>query len=354
MKAVAAFFIFLFIFSCKHKSNEQIAVSGNQELLKYTSKIRMDENRDSVFIRFGKELLGFSKDELPLKTAMVVPTSALSYLDELDLLSVVKGISQPDFVFNPKIIALYQQKKIEQIGSFDEVFVEKILISKPDIFVTSSGPTLAKFHQQIKEAGIKILYIDEYDEIEPLARAEYVKIFGELFGKEKEAGELFGEIEKNYNEILTSVEQSELPKPSVFANQIYGDIWYMPGGKSFQSRLFKDAGGDYLWKNDSSEGSLKLNFENVFEKAAQADFWLNAGDYPSINALLSAYSNYKWFAAVKNQKVYSWDKRANEKGANDYFETGTARPDRVLKDLAAIFYPDLFEDYELYFYRKLK
>lgn len=349
MKSTVVFIIFsIFLFSCK---NESKVKTENSNLLKYTDQLQLSESLDSVFIISANEKLGFSKTELPLKTAMVVPTSAISYLDELGLLEVVKGISQPDFVFNLKVIELYQQHKIEQIGSFDEIFTEKVLLGNPDIFITSSGPSLSKFHQQIKEAGIKILYIDEYDEKEPLARAEYVKVFGKLFGKEKEADTVFEEIENNYNQIIKIV--SNHKKPTVFANQIYGDVWYMPGGKSFQSRLFKDAGGDYLWRDDESEGSLKLNFETVFEKASNADYWINAGDYKDLKSLTGSYKNYDWFEAVKNQKVYSWNKMSNDKGANDYFETGTVRPDLVLNDLAAILYPDLFPEYELYFYKKL-
>lgn len=352
MKSTVAFIIFSFLlFSCK---KETLSKTEDSNLLKYANQIQMSETSDSVFIFSSGEKLGFSKSELPLKTTMVVPTSAISYLNELDLLSVIKGISQPDFVYNSTIIDLYNQNKIEQIGSYDEIFTEKILIEKPDIFITSSGPTLARFHQQIKNSGIRVLYIDEYEEKKPLSRAEYLKVFGKLFGKEKEAEIVFDEIVNNYNEILKIVSDSNLKKPTVFANQIYGDVWYMPGGKSFQSGLFKDAGGDYLWKDDNSEGSLKLSFESVYEKAADASVWMNAGDYPNLKALTGAYSNYEWFDAVKNKKVYNWSKRSNSKGANDYFETGTVRPDMVLKDLSAIFYPELFPGYDLFFYEKLE
>lgn len=348
--------VMIFLAGCKNEQNtdsKTVSKTESRNLLKYSKQLKMTESADSLFIFSGNEKLSFSKKELPLKTAMVVPTSVLSYLDELGRMDAVKGISQPDFVFNPKIIELYLQNKLEVIGSFDEIFVEKILISKPDIFVTSSGPTLAKYHQQIKNAGIRLLYIDEYLESEPLARAEYVKVFGKLFGKEKKADGLFDEIEKNYNQIISKIKDSHPNKPTVFANQIYGDVWYMPGGRSFQARLFRDAGGDYLWQDDDSDGSLKLNFESVYEKAANADLWLNAGDFPNLKSLVGSYKNYEWFAAVKNKKVYNWNKRSNEKGANDYFETGTVRPDMVLNDLAAIFYPGLFPDYELFFYKRL-
>lgn len=354
MKYAISIFCFLNLFaSCTSKTETNNSKANNQ-ILKYTKLISAYDTKDSVFIISANEKLAFLKKDLPLKKVMIIPTSALSYMEELGLTSKITGISQPDFIYNPKIKELYSQNKIEQIGSFNELFVEKILISPPDLLVSTSGPALAKFHQLLSEKGIKILFIDEYDELNPLARAEYVKVFGLLFGKEKKAKTLFDEIEKNYKEIENKIAKANKTRPTVFANQIYGDIWYMPGGKSFQSQLFKDAGAEYLWENNPAETSLTLSFETVFEKAYKADYWLNAGDYPDLKSLVSAYKNYDWFEAVKNKKVYNWNKRSNSKGANDYFETGTARPDMVLSDLASIFYPELFPDHKLFFYKKLE
>jgi len=351
MQVFAVFF--LVILSCR-KDDTQILSTENGGHFRYITKIKWSENKDSVTIKSGGETLRLAKKELPLKTTMVVPTSAIAYLDELNLTDRITGVSQLDFVFNPKIHQEFKEKKISEIGAFNELFIEKILVNKPGIFISTSSPTLAKFHELLKNEGIRILYIDEYEELDPLARAEYVKIFGKLFGKEKEADELFSEIEKNYKEIQSNVKGNSTKNPTVVANQIYGDVWYMPGGQSFQAILFNDAGGDYLWFSDTSTGSLNLSFESVFEKAHDADVWMNAGDYPTKNALVASYPNYGWFSAIKTGNVYNWNKRITPEGANDYFETGTARPDWVLKDLAFIFHPELFPGHELYFYKKLE
>ncbi|HLV24449.1 MAG TPA: ABC transporter substrate-binding protein [Moheibacter sp.] len=342
----------LVLISCKQEAAK--SNSFNQSEFKFISKINLNENPNELEIISGGKSISFRNDELPLKTAMVIPTSAIAYLDELNLTYKITGISQPDFIYNSKIQSKIQNKQIEIIGTFDEIFVEKILVNKPDIFISTSSPTLAKYHDLIQKEGIKILYIDEYEELNPLAKAEYVKIFGKLFGKEKEANELFDEIKKNYNEIKSKVQQNQAKNPTVFANQIYGDTWYMPGGKSFQAKLFEDAGANYLWNSDDSFGTLNLSFESVFEKANNAEIWMNAGDFADKKSLLASYENYDWFAAFKSGKVYNWNNKITPKGANDYFETGTARPDWVLKDLAAIFHPELFPEYELYFYKKLE
>lgn len=344
--------VFLF-FSCRTENNSK-SIGKNENALEFSQKIEIKINTDSIEISSGGNIVSFLKKDLPLKNAMVIPTSAIAYLDELNLVDKINGISQPDFIYNPKIHQQIQEEKTEIIGWFDEIFIEKILMNKPDVFISTSSPTLAKFHELLKKEKIKILYIDEYEELDPLARAEYVKIFGILFGKEKEANDLFNQIEKNYKDLKSKIERNNSNNPSVFANQIYGDIWYMPGGKSFQAKLIEDAGGNYVWKSDDGTGTLNLSFESVFEKAGQADIWINAGDFPDKYTLLASYKNYEWFSAFKNGKVYNWNKRITPKGANDYFETGTVRPDLVLKDLAAIFHPELFPDYELMFYKRLE
>lgn len=352
MKIIHLFLIsFLILTSCKQELIDSNVKSENE--FEFISKIELVQNQDKIEIKSGGKKIVFNTNELPLKTAMVVPTSAIAYMEELNLTEKITGISQPDFIFNPKIRELIKQNKISTIGSFDEIFIEKILVNKPDIFISTSSPTLAKFHEQLEKENIKVIYIDEYEELNPLARAEYVKIFGILFGKEKEANDLFNQIEKNYTEIKALAEKNQSKNPTVFANQIYGDIWYMPGGKSFQSKLIEDAGGNYLWKSDDGTGTMNLSFESVFEKANEADIWINAGDFPDKATLLASYKNYEWLAAFKNGKVYNWNNQITAKGANDYFETGTARPDLVLKDLAAIFHPELFPDYELRFYKRL-
>ena len=354
MKKISFLLILLVgILSCKKVSNE-IQSTQPTSNFHYLEKISWMETTDSLVIFSNGNRFSIAQKELPLQSAMVIPTSGIAYLNELGLSDKITGISQPDFIYNTEIQQLIKENKIVEIAGFDEIYVESVLLKKPDVLISTSSPNLARFHALLKKEGVKILLIDEYEESKPLARAEYVKIIGKLFGKEKEAIQLFNEIEKNYQEIKEKVQNQPNQSPTVLSNQIYGDIWYLAGGKSYQASLIGDAGGQYLWDSDESTGSLHLSFESVFEKAVEADFWVNAGDFPSKAALLASYPNYEWFKAFKTGKIYNWNKRKSASGANDFFETGTVRPDWVLKDLAAIFHPELFPGHELYFYEKLK
>lgn len=120
------------------------------------------------------------------------------------------------------------------------------------------------------------------------------------------------------------------------------------------AQFLKDAGAAYLWADDESTGGMQIDFEVVLDRAANADFWLNPGRHGSIDALLAADERYGLFAAVEKRRVYNNDKRLNEYGGNDYWETGIANPHRVLADLIHILHPDLLPEHELVWYRRLE
>lgn len=353
MKFYCFSFLLLVLFACKQTDNQNLK-SNSDENISYITQMNWQNHEDSLIIKSGNDEILFKKEELPIKSVMVIPTSVIAYLDELNSIDKITGISQPDFIFNEKVHSKLNQKEIEVIGTFNEIFIEKVLMQQPDVFISTSSPTLAKFHELLKKQNIKVLLIDEYEELNPLAKAEYIKLMGILVGKEKEGETIFSEIEKNYLEIQNRVKNSSEIPPKILTNHMYGDVWYMPAGESFQSILFEEAGGNYLWASSAGKGALNLSFETVFEKANDADIWMNAGDFPSKAALLASYPNYSWFKSFQNGNIYNWNKRKSTTGANDYFETGTARPDWVLKDLAAIFHPELFPGHELFFYEKLE
>lgn len=342
----------ILIFGCRQSKIPGAENTGTG--LSYAKQIGFKEINGEIHIESGGETTTFDTADLPLESVMVVPAAVNAYLDALGLTDKITGLSEPDYVFNENVRNLIRQKKIETIGNYNELLIEKIMINKPGVFVSTSNPNLAKFHAQLEKEGIKIIYIDEYLEDHPLGKSEYLKIFGKLFGKEKEAEKLFGEIEENYKSIKSKVELEAKSEPAILASGMYGDVWYMPGGNSFQAKFFADAGGGFLWKNDIHAGTLNLSFEEVFEKGNNADIWVNAGDFDNLEDLAASYPNYKWFSAYKNKQVFNWGKRKNETGANDYFEMGTVRPDWVLKDLATIFHPELFPEHELRFYKKLE
>ena len=60
------------------------------------------------------------------------------------------------------------------------------------------------------------------------------------------------------------------------------------------------------------------------------------------------------FKAVKTVNIYNRNKRLNEFGGNDYMESGTVRPDLILRDLIKILHSELLPEHELFYYTKLE
>lgn len=293
------------------------------------------------------------KQKLPFKKLALFSSASIGYLQALNALENIEVVYNSDWIYSPKVHQLLNEKKIVDGGNAASANLETILATQPDAVIAFSDPNHSKLLESVINNGIPVIYVDEFLERTPLGKAEFLKLYGILIGKKETSDVLFDTIATQYNELRNKALQQP-SKPTVFADIMRGDIWYMPGGESFAAQYFFDAGADNLWKDSQQSGAMNLNFEQVFKKANHADFWLNAADFVTLNQLADAYKNHTWFDAFTSGNVYSIAGRTNETGANDYFETGNVRADWVLKDLISIFHPDVLPHHQLYFYHKLR
>lgn len=276
-------------------------------------------------------------------------------LAELGALEKVAAVENIDYYSNIKILEKFRANQLLELNKNPEIDIEKTVLLAPDIIFTfGMGNAEKSAHRKIINAGIPLVVTVDHLEETPLARAEWIKFFAAFVNKESLADSIFNSVEKNYFD-LKNLATGMQSKPSVFTEVKYGEIWYVPGGKSFAATFINDAGGSYIWKNDEHTGSLSLGFEEVYVKAKQADFWLNLALVKSKNELISLESRYVEFKAYKTGNLYNNIKNTNNKGYSDYWETGIIFPDRVLSDLILIFHPELKSQIknDLYYYKKL-
>ena len=110
-----------------------------------------------------------------------------------------------------------------------------------------------------------------------LGRAEWIKLFGALYSKEKLADSMFNNEVDEYTNLKSFIVKSTTFKPKVLLGLPFKDTWYISPGNSFISNLISDAGGDYLWKDTKSSVSMPYGIENVYIRGLKADYWLNIG-----------------------------------------------------------------------------
>ncbi len=292
--------------------------------------------------------------EVPVQSVVAMSTTQLPHLAELGLLDRLVGVDSFLYINNEAVRAKIKAGELVEIGSGGQVNVEQALDLQPDLIMTYGvGNPEYDAHPKLLEAGLKVVLNSEYMEVSPLGRAEWVKFTAAFFNQEAKAMEIYDSIASRYREIA-ALARNVADKPTVFANRPFQGTWYMPGGKSYVAQLLADAGATYLWADDTSTGSMQLSFEAVFDRARDADFWLNPGNWKSLAEAAAEDERYTQFAAYQNGNVYNNNKRLNENGGNDYWESGVTNPHLVLADLIKIFHPELLPDHELYFYQKLE
>jgi iron complex transport system substrate-binding protein len=290
---------------------------------------------------------------VPVNNIVCTSTTHIPLLDYLDETEKLVGFPTTDYISSTKARRLIDDGKVVDLGVDKGINIELLSSLQPELLM---GYTMnADFGQfkKIEELGIPVILNSEYLERHPLGRAEWIKFIAPFFGKEKVADSVFNSIEKNY--LATRQLVAELhEKPSALSGIMYGDAWFLPGGKNYAATILEDAGYRYFWEDDLSSGFLELSFETVLARAHSCDYWIGVGPFQSLAEIEAADHRYKQFNAFKNKNVYSYDARKGAKGGNEYLELGYLRPDLILRDLVKIAHPDLIPDHDLFFHRRLR
>ena len=290
---------------------------------------------------------------VPIENIVVTSTTHIPALELLGVEETLIGFPGTDYVSSEKTRTLIDNKSVRELGKNEGINTEVLLELRPNLVVGFGIDGNNKSFETIKKSNIPVIYNGDWVEKSPLAKAEWIKFFGVLYNKEKEADAIFKTIEKDYLE-AKSIAKTVKSKPSILSGAMYKDVWYLPNGTSPEAQLLKDANVNYLWSETTASGSIALSFEAVFTKGKSADIWLSPSYYNSLEALEKANTHYTQFDAFKNDNIYTFVNNTGKTGGVTYYELGTARPDLVLKDLIKICHPELLKDYQPHFFQKLK
>ncbi|MFD2603275.1 ABC transporter substrate-binding protein [Flavobacterium suzhouense] len=291
--------------------------------------------------------------QVPLKTVVVTSTTHIPSLEALGVENTLVGFPSTDFISSEKVRARIDAGKVKEAGANESLNTEVMIDLAPDAVVGFSISSNNKSLTTLEKSGLKVLYNGDWTEQTPLGKAEWIKFFGALYDQEDKADKLFADIEKGYNEALVLAKKAT-SKPTVLSGAMFQDHWYLPQGGSWAALFLKDAKSDYLWADSEGTGSLNLAFETVLDKAENADYWIGPSQFTTFKEMTDANPHYAQFKAFKTKNVYSYSSKKGAKGGLIYYELAPNRPDLVLKDLIAIFHPDLLPGYQTYFFEKLK
>lgn len=299
---------------------------------------------------------GFHSNDIhvPVKNIVATSTTHIPMIELLNEEESIIGFPYSNYISSNKTRALINEGKIKEVGKENSLNTEILLDLEPELVIGYSVNSADKSLMTLYKAGISVIYNGDWLEETPLGRAEWIKFFGVLFNKEKEADSIFNHIEKEYLQ-AKEIAKKATTKPSILSGAIMSkDIWNLPAGDSFVAQYLQDANTNYLWRETTGKGSLSISFESVLDKAQNADFWIAPGYFSTKEQLLKSNKQYANFNAFKNDNLYTPNLKKGTTGGVIYFELAPTRPDLVLKDIIKITHPSLLPNYEFTFFERMK
>lgn len=202
--------------------------------------------------------------------------------------------------------------------------------------------------EQLERFGIPVFVERSSYESHPLGRLEWVKLYGLMTGKEKEAEKLFSE----QSELLQSVSQNgSAGKTAAFFYISQKGSAVVRKPDDYVSKMIQLAGGEYIFTSDdlnteeNAQSTTDMQFEAFYAAAKDADVLIYSstidGGIEDISALLEKNSLFADFKAVKTGNVWCTDK--------NMFQQTTAAAE-IISDLNLIFTDNAGDETE-FFYR---
>ena len=287
--------------------------------------------------------------EVPVCRAAVFTTVHCALLTELGLGDRIVGVADSKYIKVPYIQEQIKKGAIVDCGNGLNPIVEKIMDVKPEVILLSPFENSGGYGKT-EEVGIPLVECAEYMETSPLARAEWMRFYGLLFGAGEKTDRLFQQVDSSYTALKQQATKAGRGR-SVIVDKVVGSVWYMPGGRSTIGQMLKDAGADYPWANDTQSGSLALPFETVLERGGEADVWMlrYSSDHDwDYRELLSGHQGYSHLRALREKNVYGCNVEQSH-----FYEDTPFHPDRLLSDFLQILHPDIIGLPPLRYYKKI-
>ena len=361
----------------QHSAATSVAVSSDSAMVEYARGFTMEKRGDvilltvsnpwqgaqNVIYRYalcpkGKEMpAGYAQYTVvhtPVERVVCLSTTHVAMLAAFGKTSTIKAMSGAAFVSDSLVRKAVADGQVADVGYGQGLNYEKIISLKPDIvFAYGVGEESVGSMARLADLGQTIVFNAEYLERTALGKAEWVKFMAAFFDCGEQAVQKFDVVRDEYESLRKMMENSEY-RPKILCGLPWQGIWDVPGGESWMAEMITDAGGEYLWKENSSHESFPVNIEAVVHRAGAADWWINTGAARTLGEIRSVNERLSLLKPFREGAVYNNHARTNAGGGNDFFESGVMNPHIILKDMIRIFHPDRLPEHQLYYYMKME
>ena len=250
----------------------------------------------------------------PLDHIYLAATSAMSLFDSIDALDYIKftGLQASGWYVENAVTAM-NDGKMMFAGKYNEPDYELLVDEECDLAIESTmiyhSP---KVKEMIEDLGIPVFVDRSSYETHPLGRTEWIKLYGALVNKEKEA-ETFFETQSAIISELKNFKNTEKTVAFFYVNTDGSVVVRRPD--DYIPKMIDIAGGRYAFADlvtDSSSTSVPLTMEEFYATAMDADYLVYNGSIDAtVNSLNDLYAKselFKDFKAVKEGNVWTTGK----------------------------------------------
>ncbi|MBR6912228.1 MAG: ABC transporter substrate-binding protein [Treponema sp.] len=281
---------------------------------------------------------------LPIENAYLVSTSAMDFIEKIGAIGSIgfSGTKKKDWRIKGAVDAM-EDGRILYAGKYSAPDYELLLSRGCQLAIENT----MIFHkpevkEKLLEIGIPVIIERSVYEKNPLGRLEWIKFYGCLFGKEKEAAEFFDSeiqkikpvLEQNVSENTSGTEKNKMSVAFFYVNANGIVNVRKPG--DYISTLIALSGGRYALdsvvpEEENSLSTMNMQFEDFYTNALDADIIIYngdiAGEIATLDELLSLNPLFADFKAVREGRMYCTGK--------DFFQESTCIAS-FLKELSDI------------------
>lgn len=271
---------------------------------------------------------------VPLRCVGMFSTVYCAMLHEMEADEAIGGMCDLQFCHLDYINDGVSKGRIANLGNSMEPNIEQVMNLMPEALMPSLFENNGGL-KRVEALGIPIIWCADYMETTPLARAEWIRFFGRLFGKGEMADSIFRTVEHRYQTLCTAAHEAtrHSAKPRLLPEMPWRGQWTLPGASSTSAKLYADAGADYIFRHLKGTGSIPLSTEHVVEKGVTADIWLikyhgtlSRAQMVADTPLLGTIKAPIWWCNTAQSPLY---------------EDTPFHPERLLECLTAILHPEL-------------
>ncbi|MCR4657416.1 MAG: ABC transporter substrate-binding protein [Lachnospiraceae bacterium] len=259
---------------------------------------------------------GITVIKKPVDNIYLASSSVMDFYDKLGCLdNVAMTSTRPSDWSLENVRDRVESGEISYIGKYSSPDYELLLNGSCGLAIEN---TMIYHNPEAKELiekmGIPVLVERSSYEAHPLGRMEWIKLYGCLMDKEKEAEEYFDKKLAELNESLTGVKYD---KKVLFFYITAGGYVNVRKPGDYIARMIELAGGDYALSDigadeENALSTMNISLEDFYLKGKDADILIyNStvdGGVRDISQLLEKSALLKDFRSVKEGNVFCTNK----------------------------------------------